>query len=293
MGYQLIESETGCTIDISQADKGKKTPMYITLRPRIHGNNCDIAAAIEMVEDCLLDFVDTQSAQVRLLYDLAASMEGLPQLKHIEDGLIYQRLSGNSKVKFWMKLFDLSMCERNDVDSLKKAVRVLEENSYCWVKVYRSSDQSEHVEFSNPFVLVSGKCKKRVAEISQMVLSMMPIDCSQGYATDRNVSSETLVERFIPPIAETQNRAQKRKSAADSIAPCASDERSSKIRKIDAEQQSTKTCKLTVPLWVMEKCTHAKELFGTFSSPLFVVPDVHQLSSLIFCSCHSSHSWIE
>ena len=241
MGYQLIESETGCTIDISQADKGKKTPMYITLRPRIHGNNCDIAAAIEMVEDCLLDFVDTQSAKVRLLYDLVASMEGLPQLKHIEDGLIYQRFIGKSKVKFWMKLFDLSTTERNDIDSLKEAVREFEENSYCWVKVYRSSGQSKHV----PFVLVSGKCKKRVAEISQMVSSMMTNDCSQRYANDRNVSSDTLVEKFIPPIVETQDRAQKRKSAAG-----ASDERSSKIRKIDAEQQSTKTCKLTVPLEV-------------------------------------------
>ena len=102
----MILSATSCSVRISHDRNG-------TLRITISDHeNRGLRRARGMVEESIIEFLNDENSNGRLLYELATTASGSINFDHIRtaDGFVHQEWHGHSSVKkpnLWMKLLEL------------------------------------------------------------------------------------------------------------------------------------------------------------------------------------------
>jgi hypothetical protein len=176
-----------------------------------------------------------------------------------------------------MKLLELSF-KNNDLTSFKEAMQGKQHNTGCSVDVFAA------VELCKPFALICGQSKDQVFKVTGAVADAINNyrHRSQneilGAATNRN---ERNVWAPPPPaMVSLEKRQQPLDTNSDmSLSSYSQDntsyERPQKMAKVGENRilhynkfERGATCILTVPLWVMQRCLHGRDLFCKLSSCL-------------------------
>lgn len=281
-----IERKTGCAVTIS---RGELFCLTIRPVPTCRGQ-FDLSWARELVEDSLLEFVGCDGAQARLLYELALHLQGRPLSRHV-DGAVRQRRTGASRELFWMKLLDLpdALARKEDLQSFDEEVRRWAQTNAagCAVEVFAHGlgNLTVPARFCRPFVLVSvpgdgqietarsmGMLNDALKQVS-VAINEYRRRCTRNEAeaharmdTTRNDQSpskphQVSLGKRRPPSDESSLSSRSHNHAGPSSEHPRKKQNNGEVRLI-----------LTVPLWVMQKCTMDKDLFG-------------KLLPLVLCLC--------
>lgn len=225
--------------------------MTIGITPKGGGRRSDVILAKRMITDSLLKFLGDSSSEGRLLYDLAVSVGGTD-----DGGAIHQECQ-RTRQSIWTTLLDLP----SELDGKPLPVEtfrsllgksVQEEligGTECSITVYGFDEDKPTM--SNPYVLVCGNGPDEVNEVST------------------RVSGE--IERRQQGNYLLQDSSKKRNRPID-----AGSERPRKSSRLIS-------CTLTIPLWVMRKCTRDDDLFSKLTGWLRYTYFLFSTSSALSC----------
>lgn len=163
----MIRAETACTVKISHDDYG-------TLRViiRSEDGNRGLRRARGMVEDTIIEFLNDENSNDRLLYDLATTASGSINFDHIRtsDGFVLQEMP----TRVWMKLLELPYAESNGGRKQYHGKFLLHRHlqdemihgTDCVKRIYAFRDEPIWCE---PYILISGQRKEDVVIVAERV----------------------------------------------------------------------------------------------------------------------------
>ena len=163
----MIRAETACTVKISHDDYG-------TLRVIIRSDdgNRGLGRARGMVVDTIIEFLNDENSNGRLLYDLATTASGSINFDHIRtsDGFVLQEIPK----RVWMKLLELPYAESNGGRKQYHGKFLL--NRHLQDEMIHGTDCVKHIyafrdepNWCEPYILISGQRKEDVVIVAERV----------------------------------------------------------------------------------------------------------------------------
>ena len=177
-----ISSKTNCLINFSGFDRENNgRPRDITIKSRYGASSPigDVERGIRMITESLLEFMDDESSERRLIYELAITAGGTYKFRRAEGGAVQQECP-NSHCLVWMKLLELPSAKSKG--KLTPHGKFLEHggvqqevkcNTNCSVEVYCSGYSIPIL--SGPYVLVCGNNLEEVNEVAARVADKIDV----------------------------------------------------------------------------------------------------------------------
>ena len=266
---QAIEVETGCSVSII-SKKAKNKPVYIKLCQRPSHRNADLMRAREMIEDSLLEFVECDGAKARLLYELAALLDGngSPDIEQFAESGIVQQRDFRTNDMAWMRLVDLPTFENNDFLSFKEDLRHrMQQPGECSVEVFIQGDNLKlPVTLCKPFALICAKCSDDLVNAAQWVEDSVQ-ECQQRLQSDKMTAIMSAKSNVLAGSDHTisfdendSHRTSLKRIDKHGILP--ENEHSFQPKHQQQAGQQVTCCILTIPFWV--RGSAHKNLFCKF-----------------------------
>jgi hypothetical protein len=166
----MIFAETSCSVRISYDNYG--TPR-VTIRSEVRSfENRGLGRARGMVEDSIIEFLNDENSNGRLLYELATTASGSINFDHIRtsDGFVLQEKPN----RVWMKLLELPYAESNKGRKQFHGKFLLPRQSQdemihgtdCVKRIYAFKYEPNWCE---PYILISGQRKEEVVIVAERV----------------------------------------------------------------------------------------------------------------------------
>jgi protein involved in ribonucleotide reduction len=170
----MIFAETSCSVRISYDTYG--TPRVTICS---EDGNRGLGRAREMVQDSIIEFLNDENSNGRLLYELATTASGSINFDHIRtsDGFVLQEKPN----RVWMKLLELPYAEskggRKQYHGKFLLNRQLQDEMIHGtqfvkrIRIYAFRDEFRNDEpiWCKPYILISGQRKEEVVIVAERV----------------------------------------------------------------------------------------------------------------------------
>ena len=173
MGHKTrhIKSTTACSVRIFGHDGAKPMTQKIHYSPstsaiidftrtRPHTN---VAKAVEMVEESILEFLVDRDTKMKMLYELAAKASGSCKLFPCDQGFVRRSYDGEKK---WCRVLDFPYKWRKgsgyDHEKWLHHLKTLQRTD-CKIEVFDDSSRTA------PYVLITGAKKKDMQDVAAKI----------------------------------------------------------------------------------------------------------------------------
>ena len=128
--------------------------------------NFNVAKAVALIEQSILEFLSDKDTEKKMLYDLAANAKGSSKMFPQDRGVVLRKYDG---VKKWSRVLGLPYIWRKQGDDHVKWLQDLKtlQRNECKIEVF------DYLSRTNPYVFISGSKKKEVQQIVAEVASAM------------------------------------------------------------------------------------------------------------------------